>query len=87
MYVVTHIYLLIANLATSPMSILVFCRYLWYSVHLLPRFTLPLLSLIHGYSLWKLHTEKEQVAMKWDEEEDQAMLEMDPEGHQTSSYT
>eukprot|EP00271_Cylindrocystis_brebissonii_P023485 TRINITY_DN9771_c0_g1_i1.p1 TRINITY_DN9771_c0_g1~~TRINITY_DN9771_c0_g1_i1.p1 ORF type:complete len:286 (+),score=31.13 TRINITY_DN9771_c0_g1_i1:270-1127(+) len=44
--------------------------YLWLTVFLLPRFTVPMLMLAHGYSIWKLWTEKEERIMIWHEEED-----------------
>lgn len=44
-------------------------RYLWYTVLLVPRFTYPLLSLMHGYSIWKLFTEKDKPAMIWQDGE------------------
>lgn len=45
--------------------------YLWYTVAPALRFTMPLLVLLHGYSLWKLFTEKDQPFMLWQDEEDE----------------
>lgn len=45
--------------------------YLWYTVAPVLRYTMPLLVLLHGYSLWKLFTEKDQPFMLWQDEEDE----------------
>eukprot|EP00897_Mesotaenium_endlicherianum_P010006 jgi/Mesen1/9033/ME000565S08334 len=49
-------------------------RYLWYTMWLIPRYAMPFFVLMHGYSLWKLFTEKEEPFMMWQDEDDEPQI-------------